>query len=208
MKKLTLIAPFLVVLVIILMACTVLGKGSECGLPNIDDAECTADIFIQEKTPSQIPETTPETTPEPHPFTDEEIVMLAKTMYGESQVCYWSGDQWGVSYIARQAAVGWVALNRYDDGGFGDTLAEILSRPHQFAYSPNTEITDHFLWLAEDVVNRWWAEKQGNSNAGRVIPPEYLFFHGDGRENYFRVEYENTGDYWNWSLPDPYEEVR
>ncbi len=143
--------------------------------------------------------------PEPCPITDEEITMLAKTIWAEAQVVSWRGDQYGVSYRARQAAVAWVALNRYDKGGYGDTLAEVLSRPAQFAYDPDTIVTDEMLDLARDVVDRWWAEKQGDPAPGRTIPADYLFFEGDGRENHFRKEYADTGEVWDWSLPDPYQ---
>lgn len=149
-----------------------------------------------------------EAPPVPCPVTEDEIVMLAKTMNAESQVLYWNGTKYGVSYIARQAAVGWCALNRLDEGTFGDTLGTILSKPYQFAYTPDAELTEHFVWLAKDVVDRWWSEKQGNSESGRTLPSDYLFFEGDGRENHFRKEYEHTGETWDWSLPDPYAEVQ
>lgn len=150
-----------------------------------------------------------ESDPPTCPITDEEIVMLAKTMYAESQVVYWDGTKWGVSYTARQAAVGWCALNRYDNGGFGDTLADVLTKPNAFAYQEDTEVSEYMMWLAEDVVDRWWNEKllDGTDLVGRVIPSDYLFFEGDGRENYFRKTYEKTGETWDWSWPDPYTEV-
>lgn len=150
-------------------------------------------------------EPTAEVTPEPCPITQDEIVMLAKTLYAESNVLSWRGDQFGVSYKARQAAVAWIALNRYDAGQFGDTLAAILSAPYQFAYSPETEVTTEMLDLAADVVSRWWAEKQGEPDVGRTLPADYYFFHGDGRENYFRKDYLDSGVYWDWSLADPYQ---
>jgi hypothetical protein len=59
--------------------------------------------------------------------------------------------------------------------------------------------------LAEDVVDRWWEERQGAQDVGRTLPVDYLFFDGDGRENYFRKEYERTEEVWDWSLPDPYQ---
>ena len=144
---------------------------------------------------------------EPCPVTPEEIAMLAQTIHEEAQVLYWNGTKWGVSYQARQAGVGWCALNRLDAGGFGSTLAEVLSKPHQFAWKADAPVTDEMLWLAEDIVARWWAEKQGDQDVGRTIPPDYLYFEGDGRENYFRKEYEHTGETWDWSLPDPYKEA-
>lgn len=145
-------------------------------------------------------------TPDTFSPDDLEAVMLAQTMYEEANVLHWYGDKFGVSYRARQAAVAWVALNRVDAGGFGDDLYEVLTRPNQFAYDPDAPVTDELLELAWDVLHRWWAEKDGETGVGRTIPPEYLYFDGDGKENYFRIEYQGTGDVWDWSLPDPYGE--
>lgn len=142
----------------------------------------------------------------PCPITEEEVVMLAKTMYQEAQVVYWDGTKWGVSYKARQAAVAWVALNRLDRGTFGDSLEAVLTAPAQFAYYPDTTVTEEMLALAQDVVGRWWREHQGEIDVGRVIPAEYFWFEGDGRENHFRATFEQTGRTWDWSLPDPYGE--
>ena len=61
------------------------------------------------------------------------------------------------------------------------------------------------ITLAGDILDRYWAEKNGAEDVGRTLPAGYTFFHGDGRENYFRQQYEKTGDYWDWSLPDPYD---
>ena len=130
------------------------------------------------------------------PWTYEEVEMLAKTIWAEAR---------GVPSTARQAAVAWCALNRLDAGGYGDTLAEVLSKPYQFAYDPASPVTGEFLILAEDVLLRWGAEKDGEEDVGRTLPADYLFFEGDGAENHFRKEYEKTGETWDWSLPDPYE---
>lgn len=131
------------------------------------------------------------------PWTYEEVEMLAKTIWAEAR---------GVPSTARQAAVAWCALNRLDAGGHGDTLAEVLSKPYQFAYDPASPVTDEFLTLADDVLCRWYLEKTGAQDVGRTLPEDYLFFEGDGLENHFRKEYEKTGDTWDWSLPDPYGE--
>lgn len=155
----------------------------------------------------EIPETLAlEADEQQSPFTEEEIMMLAKTIYAESQVLSWHGDQYGVSYQARQAAVAWCALNRYDAGGFGDTLAEVLSRPAQFAYREDTPLTDEMLSLARDVIYRWQRESGGETDVGRTLPADYLFFEGDGKENHFRKQFEHTGETWDWSLSDPYKE--
>lgn len=198
MNKLFYIAPMILLIMAALMSCTAAGSSPPESI--IVDAEYTSAVSH----PIQV-ESTSVATPEPCPVTGEEIVMLAKTMYAEAQVVYWNGTRWGVSYKARQAAVGWCALNRYDNGAFGDTLTDVLSTPAQFAYSPDAVITDDMLALAQDVVNRWWREKQGATDVGRTLPPDYLYFAGDGRENWFRQEYEST-TYWDWSYPDPYVE--
>lgn len=197
MKQLFYTVPMALLIMAALMSCAV--KGEAPASSEAVDAEYTPVITIP---------ATPEPTPEPCPITYEEIVMLAQTLHEESQVVYWNGNKYGVSYIARQAAVGWCALNRYDNGGFGDTLAEILSKPHQFAWKEDAPVTEHFLWLAQDIVDRWWAEKQGATDVGRTLPSEYLFFEGDGRENHFRKEYEKTGETWDWNCADPYAEVQ
>jgi len=54
--------------------------------------------------------------------------------------------------------------------------------------------------LAIDVLTRWL-----NGGEGRVLPEEYVFFHGDGVHNHFRIEYKHNGQYWDWSLDSPYE---
>ena len=157
-----------------------------------------------EETPAPLLSITP--TPEPMsspeaaalPWTYEEVEMLAKTIWAEAR---------GVPSTARQAAVAWCALNRLDAGTFGDTLAEVLSKPYQFAYDPASPVTDEFLNLADDVLHRGYLEKNGVEDVGRTLPEDYLFFEGDGLENHFRKEYEKTGDTWDWSLPDPYGEA-
>lgn len=154
---------------------------------------------------AQVPaEDIPAADAEPCPVSDQEIVMLAKVVYQESNVLLWRGDRYGVSYHARQAAVAWCALNRYDEGSFGESLADVLTAPRQFDYREDAEYTNDNLYIARDVVERWWAEKRGEADVGRTLPADYLFFHGDGKENHFRKELSDTGEYWDWSLPDPY----
>lgn len=146
----------------------------------------------------------PAPTEQPCPITAEEIAMLAKTLGKEAAVVSWNGTRWGMTPRARQAAVAWIAYNRLETGEWGDTLAEVLSYPNAFAYDPDAPVYASMQTLAEDVTARWWRERQGATDVGRVIPSDYLFFSGDGRENYFRKQFTDTGEYWNWVLADPY----
>lgn len=200
MNKLFYTVPMALILMATLVSCGT--AQNDVAADNAVDAEFTAAVVLPQIEP------TPEPTPPPCPITYEEIVMLAQTMHEEGQVVYWNGTNYGVSYIARQAGVGWCALNRLDNGGFGDTLAEVLSKPYQFAWREDAPVTDHFLWLAQDIVDRWWDEKQGATDVGRTLPSGYLFFEGDGRENHFRTEYEKPCEIWDWNIQDPYEGVQ
>ena len=151
-----------------------------------------------EATPTPVP--TPEPTPEPTPtitwyYTEEDVITMAKVMYREAR---------GVNSITQIACVGWVACNRVD-AGIGDTITEVLTAPHQFAWTPNTPVEDWLVEIAEDVLQKWSIEKSTGEYCGRVLPAEYLYFHGDGVVNWFRTEYEHNGQYWDYSLPSPYE---
>lgn len=61
------------------------------------------------------PEPEPEVTPQP--WTDEEVIVLAKMLWGEAR---------GVSSDAEKAACVWCALNRVDHG-YGDIITVVSS---------------------------------------------------------------------------------
>lgn len=130
------------------------------------------------------------------PYTQGEAEALAKAMWGEARGC---GD-------AGMAAVGWCALNRVDAPYWSDDLITVLSQPNQFCgYDPDYPVDPHILDIARDVLDRYYAEKEaGTRDPGRVLPENYYYFTGDGYLNYFRIEYQDTGVYWDWSLPSPY----
>ena len=152
-------------------------------------------------TPAPTPTPTPEPTPEPTPtitwyYTDEDVITMAKVMYREAR---------GVGSTTQIACIGWVACNRVDAGAFGDTITEVLTAPDQFAWIPDTPVEDWLVEIAEDVLQKWSIEKSTGECCGRVLPAEYLYFHGDGKANWFRIEYEHNNQYWDYSLPSPYE---
>jgi len=106
-----------------------------------------------------------------------------------------------------QAAVVWCVLNRVDDGGWGDTIEDVVTAPEQFhGYDEGHPVDGHLLWIACDVLSRWEAERLGHTEVGRVLPREYLYFASRNKRNRFRKEY-GSRDHWEWSLRDPYAEV-
>ncbi|MBO7132484.1 cell wall hydrolase [Candidatus Saccharibacteria bacterium] len=104
-------------------------------------------------------------------LTVDDIIKLIKTYHGECDC---------VVSMAERSMVIWVILNRLDAGGFGKTVAEICTRPYQFTgYSANNPITERGFALVSDVVMRWEREKAGETDVGRTIPKDILFFHAD-----------------------------
>lgn len=127
-------------------------------------------------------------------WTDEEAVVLAKMLWGEAR---------GIQSDAEKAAVIWCVLNRVD--AYGKSIIDVTTAPNQFVgYRSSNPVDEKLYDLCEDVLGRYFAEKNGEQDVGRVLPADYLFFSGDGQHNRFRNAYRG-GDVYNWSLRNPYE---
>ena len=104
--------------------------------------------------------------------------------------------------------VSWCILNRLDSGRFGSTITGIITARGQFAYSARSKtVSDNgtdLVWLAKDVLSRWYREKQGEAEVGRTLPQGFCFYYGNGRHNYFRLTNNGSGEYI-FGLPNPYE---
>ena len=90
------------------------------------------------------------------------------------------------------------------DAGYADTPFQVMTSPSQFAYIEDTPVLPELCALAGDVLERWNREKNGETDVGRVLPQDYLWFSGDGSHNHFRNQYSG-GSRWDYSLPSPYE---
>ena len=112
-------------------------------------------------------------------FTEDDIVAMAKMLWGEARGCELDNQQKAV----------WCVLNRVDDPRFPDTIQGVLSQPSQFhGYSPDFPVWDELKEVALDVLTRWSLEKQG-ATVERELPNTYLWFTGDGVQNHFRDTY-------------------
>ena len=112
-------------------------------------------------------------------YTQDDVIAIAKMLYGESRGCSVSNQQKAV----------WCVLNRVDADGFPDTIIEVLSQPNQFhGYSAAFPVWDELTAVAEDVLTRWSLEKQGVA-VNRELPKSYLYFTGTGSENIVREAY-------------------
>jgi hypothetical protein len=159
----------------------------------------TPDKTAEITTVTEIPEPEPiAVIPIPEPahtplLCEDEITVLAKLVWGEARGCT----------TTEQAAVIWCVLNRVDSENpyYPDDVIGVATQPNQFVgYRECNPVEDELKILAEDVLTRWKSETQ----EGRVLPKEYVFFHGDGKHNYFRVNYRNDHNYYDWRLESPY----
>ena len=164
----------------------------------------TPSVTQETPPPELTPEPTPELSPEDPAYIPdpEEVEMLAKLVYGEAR---------GIKSQTEQAAVVWCVLNRVDSTGYGmgRNVKYVVTYPGQFVgYSSRHPTVDDYgrdlCELAADVLARWHRESQGETDVGRVLPKEYLWFCGKHGHNVFRNAYKG-GDTWDWSLPSPYE---
>lgn len=131
---------------------------------------------------------------------DEDVEILANIIWHEAR---------GIEADVELACVAWTVCNRVD-AGYG-TLREVMTAPYQFAYvdgktfDETDQVYTRCREIAADVLERWSREKNGDDEAGRVLPKEYLWYSGDGEHNWFRNAYIG-GDTWDYSLPDVYGE--
>ena len=84
---------------------------------------------------------------------DPDAVLIAQTIYAESR---------GVDGTDHKAAVAWCILNRVDDPRWGDSIREVVTQRHQFAWDADAPVTDELLALAAGR-----AAAMGTGKAGR-----------------------------------------
>ena len=135
---------------------------------------------------------------------EADAIALAQTAYGEYRL---ADTPLHKMYCA---AVMWCCCWRSLLGtraGYADTIVDVCAKPYHFlGYSPNNPVLPELLEMAEDVLVRFYRHQDGESleAVGCVLPPDYLFFVGNGYVNTFRNQYVG-GTIWDWSLPNPYE---
>ena len=131
-------------------------------------------------------------------YSESDVVMMAKLMYGEAR---------GLESQQEIAAIGWVVLNRVDDSRFPNTISGVITQQNQFHYSSGfstkSDCGYDLTWIARHVLDTWCAEKEGVNYGARVLPKDYLYFHGNGVKNMFK-QTVNSKNYWDFSLPNPY----
>lgn len=112
-------------------------------------------------------------------YSEADITVLAQMLWGEARGCS----------VNNQMKCVWCVLNRVDNECYPDTIIDVVSQSGQFhGYSPTYPVTDELRAIALDVCQRWSLEKQG-FEITRELGAEYLWFTGDGAQNWFRSEF-------------------
>ena len=153
----------------------------------------TKSVTQSQNTTSRPTTTTSAITSKNNLFSENDIISIAKILYSECR---------GVGSETQKACVVWVICNRVD--AYGTSIQSVINSKNQFCYNRNAPIREELYSIAKDVLERWSREKQGESNVGRVLPKNYLYFHGDGKVNYFKTGLKEPYTIWDYSLPSPY----
>lgn len=127
-------------------------------------------------------------------YTEQDAIDIAKVLYHECR---------GIPSQTEKACVAWTILNRVDS--YNSTVYSVVRSPNQFAFYEDAPIWDELLDLSYDVLDRWNREQNGESNIGRVLPKEYIYFEGRDGHNHFRDNYSGLYNIWDYSLESPYE---
>jgi len=143
-----------------------------------DKAEIMSVIW-EDKAPDIVDKLNP-APPSPQRWTDQDVTTLARMVWGEGR---------GVSRNEQKLIV-WTVLNRLDNGRYGSTIRQIVTARGQFVgYRSGHPVTDAIREMVIYVLEAW-----DRGETAKVYPPfardsNYLYFHGDGRHNWFRTRY-------------------
>ena len=116
-------------------------------------------------------------------FSEDELEMLAKTVWGEAGVC--SPEE--------QVLVVWTILQRLEDERFPDTLEEVITQSGQFcSYDSENPVYDEILTLCKSELTQWEDGAEPPTLEPYAPTAPYYFFDGDktGLHNWFREEWE------------------
>lgn len=128
-----------------------------------------------------------ETQPDSYLLTDENLVLLAKTIFLEA----------GIESYECKEAVASVIINRLNTGRWGETLHDVIYAPSQFAVAKNIEKTvpyscpeAPYYEKSKEFISRW---------DDCFAAAEYVLVHGStlpANVLYFRANY-----YFDWATP-------
>lgn len=116
----------------------------------------------------------------PRRWTDNDVTVISRMVWGEAR---------GVSRNEQKLVV-WTVINRLENGRYGSTLIGVVRARGQFhGYSSRHPVTDAIRDMVIEVLEAW-----DRGESAKIYPPfartaNYLYFHGDGRHNWFRARH-------------------
>lgn len=134
-----------------------------------------------------------ETYEDDYPRLYAEATRIAKAIRGEGNYLP----------LVEKACIAWCIYNCCDY--YGMSVDQLVQPNYYLGYNPDNEVTEENFRIAFDVALGHWIEQQYGECPNRVLPKEYKFFGGHDGHNWFRVEFEHFRNYWDYSLPNPYE---
>lgn len=134
-------------------------------------------------------------------YTEQDVLDCAWVLWFEYGAC---------ESRTEKSKVVWTICNRVDDPRWADNFRGVVSAPCQFSWhgAPNTKrMSQDVIDVARDVLERWNAEKNGITNAGRTLPKDSIGFWGDGRRNHFYAQtYPGPRQYYEFAPEEgPYD---
>lgn len=84
----------------------------------------------------------------------------------------------------------WCICNRVDSGYWGDTVADVITYPYQFAgYGATHPVWPELEAVAKEVLDEWNAGHEADILEPYAKTSKYLYFNGDGKHNWYREEW-------------------
>lgn len=132
-------------------------------------------------------------------YSEEDIINMAKMCYGESMNLPILKTNWGDRSATYQSAEAMYAVLNRVDAGYGDISTCIKAKKQFVGYKSSNPVTDEMYDLAKLVIEDWATGEERY----RVLPSEFLYFHGDGWHNHFTTKNGGGVEYDHW-IRDPF----
>lgn len=132
-------------------------------------------------------------------YSEDDIVNMAKMCYGESMNLPILNTAYGNRSSTYQSAEAMYAVLNRVDAGYGSISTCIKAKRQFVGYKSSNPVTDELYDLAKLVIEDWSTGEEKY----RVLPSEFLYFHGDGRHNHFTTK-SGGGTEYNHSISDPF----
>lgn len=132
-------------------------------------------------------------------YSEDDVINMAKMCYGESMNLPILSTMYGNRSATYQSAEAMYAVLNRVDAGYGDISTCIKAKRQFVGYKSSNPVTDELYDLAKLVIEDWATGKEEY----RVLPSEFLYFHGDCRHNHFTTK-SGGGVEYNHLIPDPF----